>query len=229
MSKHTIVISHYRMGSQLVVMNVCSFVGRFSSGFLIAPLGLWNLIVASSGCCAIIMFCMTAAHNLAGVMSIGATFGLFSGICEHSYTLSVNSEADAFVDIALVAPMMASLASDRSEIGIRMGVGFTLAGDSEWYTLKYFRILSGYIRRFWRLMWFPDRGCFAHQGISLVATVCVCWGEWALFAWCKFVLTSGIVDGHNRKWILRHDAPVTPSERKDGGAKPGKIRAAIAV
>ncbi|KAI4523174.1 hypothetical protein K525DRAFT_222350 [Schizophyllum commune Loenen D] len=106
-------------------MNVCSFVGRFSSGFLIAPLGLWNLIVASSGCCAIVMFCMTAAHNLAGVMSIGATFGLFSGIY-----------------IALVAPMMASLASDRSEIGIRMGVGFTLAGG--WHALIYLRHLQLY-------------------------------------------------------------------------------------
>lgn len=40
------------------------------------------------------MFCMTAAHNLAGVMSIGATFGLFSGICEHRCTFSVNLTAD---------------------------------------------------------------------------------------------------------------------------------------
>ncbi|KAL1748439.1 hypothetical protein HDZ31DRAFT_79580 [Schizophyllum fasciatum] len=92
-------------------MNVCSFIGRFSAGFLIAPLGLSNLIVAASGACAIIMFCMSAVNDLAGVMSIGATFGLFSGLY-----------------IALVAPMMASLARDRSEIGIRMGIGFTLAG-----------------------------------------------------------------------------------------------------
>ncbi|TRM60187.1 major facilitator superfamily domain-containing protein [Schizophyllum amplum] len=95
----------------LVIMNVCSFIGRFSSGFLIAPFGVPKLIAFCSACCAIVIFCMIAVESLAGIISVGATFGLFSGVY-----------------VALVAPLMASLASDRSEIGIRMGIGFTLTG-----------------------------------------------------------------------------------------------------
>lgn len=32
------------------------------------------------------------------------------------------------LDVALMAPMIANLADDVSEIGLRMGIGFTLAG-----------------------------------------------------------------------------------------------------
>ncbi|KAH9475572.1 Aspyridones efflux protein apdF [Psilocybe cubensis] len=95
----------------LVVMNGSSFMGRIFAGFTGGAIGIGNLVVISTAICSILIFCMIFISSVASVVIIAIIYGFSSG---------------AYV--ALMAPMVANLADDFSEIGLRMGIGFTLAG-----------------------------------------------------------------------------------------------------
>ncbi|KAF8884281.1 major facilitator superfamily domain-containing protein [Gymnopilus junonius] len=95
----------------LVILNGSSFFGRIASGFLAGAVGVGNLVIAATFCCSILIFSMIAISSIASVVIIAILIGFFSGVY-----------------IALMAPMVANLADDFSEIGLRMGIGFMLAG-----------------------------------------------------------------------------------------------------
>ncbi|PPQ78770.1 hypothetical protein CVT25_010643 [Psilocybe cyanescens] len=95
----------------LVIMNGSSFMGRIFAGFTGGSIGIGNLVIISTAICSVLIFCMIAISNVASVVIIAIIYGFSSG---------------AYV--ALMAPMVANLADDFSEIGLRMGIGFTLAG-----------------------------------------------------------------------------------------------------
>ncbi|KAF8957730.1 MFS general substrate transporter [Flammula alnicola] len=95
----------------LVILNGSSFFGRIAAGFLAGIAGVGNLVIASTLCCSILIFAMIAISNVASVVTIAIIYGFWAGVY-----------------VALMAPMVANLADDISEIGLRMGIGFTLAG-----------------------------------------------------------------------------------------------------
>ncbi|KDR72268.1 hypothetical protein GALMADRAFT_253094 [Galerina marginata CBS 339.88] len=95
----------------LVILNGSSLFGRLASGFLAAIFEIGNLVIIATASCGILIFSMISLSSVVSVVLIAIFYGFFSGIF-----------------VALMGPMVANLADDVSEIGLRMGVGFTLAG-----------------------------------------------------------------------------------------------------
>lgn len=69
-------------GPQLVIMNASSFVGRLSPAFYVHFVGVENLLIISTFCCAVLILSMIALKTLASVIAIGVIFGFLSGVCE---------------------------------------------------------------------------------------------------------------------------------------------------
>jgi len=95
----------------LVIVNGLSCVGRLSPGFLVRYMSVVTLIVVCTGVCAIMIFALTGVTTVAGFV----IFGILYGFC-----------AGAF--IALMAPLIAVLSDNINELGLRMGIAFTLCG-----------------------------------------------------------------------------------------------------
>ncbi|TFK38657.1 MFS general substrate transporter [Crucibulum laeve] len=95
----------------LVMMNATSFVARMSAGLLAQRLGVMNMITVSTGCCAVLIFCMIALKTVASVVLLAVIYGFFSGIF-----------------ITLMAPLIAILTEDVTELGVRMGISFAFCG-----------------------------------------------------------------------------------------------------
>ncbi|KAF9557283.1 MFS general substrate transporter [Agrocybe pediades] len=95
----------------LVIMNASSCIGRITAALAAAHVGTGNLVVGSTGACCALIFGMIGVKSVASVVIIAVFYGFSSGVY-----------------VSLMAPMVATLADDFSEIGLRMGIGFTLAG-----------------------------------------------------------------------------------------------------
>ncbi|KAJ7658890.1 major facilitator superfamily domain-containing protein [Mycena rosella] len=95
----------------LVIMNASSFVGRLSPGFFARKLGIINMVAAASGCGAVLILCMIALKSTASVIVIGVLYGYCAGVF-----------------VTLMAPLLAILTEDLSELGLRMGVSFAVVG-----------------------------------------------------------------------------------------------------
>jgi len=96
----------------MVILSVASLVGRLSSGFLASPIGVELLVIVSAGCCVIIMFSMIAIKTVASVVIFAVLYGYFSGIF-----------------VGLTAPLLAILADELHELGIRIGVCFAICAS----------------------------------------------------------------------------------------------------
>jgi hypothetical protein len=64
---------------QLSVLNASSIFGRVLPSMIAQYFGVYNLIVPSTLCIGITIFCMAAVTNVAGVMVFAILFGFFSG------------------------------------------------------------------------------------------------------------------------------------------------------
>ncbi|CDO77695.1 hypothetical protein BN946_scf184969.g46 [Trametes cinnabarina] len=95
----------------LVILNACSFLGRLSPGFFANKLGVENITVVSTFVCAVLILGMIGLSSVASVVVIGIIYGFFAG----TY-------------IAMLAPLLAHLTDDMSELGARMGLAFALCG-----------------------------------------------------------------------------------------------------
>ncbi|KAJ6554815.1 major facilitator superfamily domain-containing protein [Mycena capillaripes] len=95
----------------IVIMNVSNVVGRLSPGPLAHRLGVINMIAASAGCSAILILCMIALKSVVSVVLIGVLCGFCSGVY-----------------VTLTAPLIAVLTEDVNELGLRMGVSFSVVG-----------------------------------------------------------------------------------------------------
>ncbi|KAJ7065707.1 MFS general substrate transporter [Mycena amicta] len=96
----------------LVIMNAASFLGRLSPGLFLPSLGHYGvmyLITGSAACSTVLILSMIALRTTVSVVVIGVLYGLASGMF-----------------ITLMAPLVAFLTEDMSELGLRIGVSFAV-------------------------------------------------------------------------------------------------------
>ncbi|KAF9226205.1 MFS general substrate transporter [Gyrodon lividus] len=94
----------------LVIINVGSFIGRFTAGLVTPFTGIINLTIITIVVCAVLIVGMIWLSTAASVVVLGVLYGIFSGM-----------------NIAMMPPMLA-LTSDPAELGVRMGVGLAITG-----------------------------------------------------------------------------------------------------
>ncbi|KAF5350734.1 hypothetical protein D9757_012592 [Collybiopsis confluens] len=95
----------------LVILNVFSFVGRLSPGFLANKIGVPYLITMGMFGCSVVMFGLIGAKSVGSFIVIAILYGYSAGTF-----------------ISLANPFLAGFATDQVEVGARMGIGFTLSG-----------------------------------------------------------------------------------------------------
>ncbi|KIK62268.1 hypothetical protein GYMLUDRAFT_242947 [Collybiopsis luxurians FD-317 M1] len=95
----------------LVILNVFSFLGRLSPGFLVNRVGVANLITMGMFGCGVVMLGMIGAKSEGSFIVVAILYGYSAGTF-----------------ISLSNPLLASFATDQMEVGARMGIGFTLSG-----------------------------------------------------------------------------------------------------
>jgi MFS family permease len=94
----------------LSVMNAASLVGRVASNYLGDKFGGVHVMLPSLFISAVILFFARFVHNLAGLVALSVLYGLVSGGI-----------------VVLPAPILASFATDSSDVGSRMGMAYTIA------------------------------------------------------------------------------------------------------
>jgi MFS family permease len=95
----------------LVILNASSCMGRVTSGYTAAFIGVPNLTVISAISCGSIILGTIGLSSLTSVVILGVLYGYFSGV----YT-------------AMVGPLVAILAPNPSELGGWMGICFFVGG-----------------------------------------------------------------------------------------------------
>lgn len=95
----------------LVIVNTASFCGRFSAGIIAHFIGVVDLTILSTVACAVLLGGMIWLSSMESFIVIGILYGLLSGM-----------------NIAMMAPFMALVATDQSELGVRMGISFAITG-----------------------------------------------------------------------------------------------------
>lgn len=76
------------------------------------------MVVLSTGCCSILIFSMILIKSAVSVIVIAVFYGFFAGMCKSGSTILLFTFYDlSCTDIALLAPLLAVLADDLSEIG----------------------------------------------------------------------------------------------------------------
>ncbi|KAH7918060.1 MFS general substrate transporter [Leucogyrophana mollusca] len=96
-SFYTVIVHTF---PQLVILNASSFVGRFTSGFLVRYIEVPAFITIAAVGCSAVIFGMIGLGSLASSVLIGITFGYFAGVF-----------------IAMMSPLVATLTPDLSELG----------------------------------------------------------------------------------------------------------------
>ncbi|KAG2151400.1 MFS general substrate transporter [Suillus clintonianus] len=95
----------------LTIFNAGSFIGRLTAGIISAYLGVPNTITGCSFISSAIIFSMIGLRSVASVALIGISYGYFAGGC-----------------IAMIGPLISYLTPEISDIGVRMGISFTISG-----------------------------------------------------------------------------------------------------
>ncbi|GIZ39757.1 hypothetical protein CKM354_000312800 [Cercospora kikuchii] len=95
----------------VAILNAGSVFGRTLPNILSDRIGPANVIAPGALCVAIVLFCLIAVHNAAGMIVVALFFGFFSGIF-----------------IALPPVLFVALTKDKSKVGTRIGMGFATVG-----------------------------------------------------------------------------------------------------
>lgn len=95
----------------LTIFNTGSLIGRVTAGVVSAYVGIPNTVIGCSFISSAIVFSMIGLRSVAGAALIGFSYGYFSG---------------GF--IALIAPLVSYLTPEDLDIGVRIGISFTMSG-----------------------------------------------------------------------------------------------------
>ncbi|KAH7103228.1 MFS general substrate transporter [Auriculariales sp. MPI-PUGE-AT-0066] len=93
----------------LSITNAASIVGRIVPNFLADKFGPYNLLTTASTCAAILVFVFPLADSKGGIITFAILYGFFSG----AY-------------LSLTPSVFTALSSHLGEIGVRMGVAWTV-------------------------------------------------------------------------------------------------------
>ncbi|CAK5270740.1 unnamed protein product [Mycena citricolor] len=105
---------HSRHSLQLVIFNGAASVGRLAAGPLASWIGILEIVTFSAFMGSVLIFGMISLKTVVSVVMISIVDGFFAGV--------VN---------ALLPPMLAYLTDDPAEVGLRMGVSFSIEGIAE--------------------------------------------------------------------------------------------------
>ncbi|KAJ6468940.1 MFS general substrate transporter [Mycena sanguinolenta] len=95
----------------LVILNASAFVGRVTPGFFAHSLGIANMVAGSAGCGSVLILGMIGLSNVANTVVLAILYGFSSGVF-----------------ITMLAPLVAVLTDDMTELGLRMGLFFAIEG-----------------------------------------------------------------------------------------------------
>ncbi|OJA21406.1 hypothetical protein AZE42_01920, partial [Rhizopogon vesiculosus] len=95
----------------LVILNASNCVGRVTSGYIATYTGVPNLTIIGTFSCGVIILGMIGLNSLASVVVLGVFYGYFAGLY-----------------VAMLAPLVATLTPDISELGGRMGIAASISG-----------------------------------------------------------------------------------------------------
>ncbi|CAK5271609.1 unnamed protein product [Mycena citricolor] len=98
----------------LVIFNGAASVGRLAAGPLASWIGILEIVTFSAFMGSVLIFGMISLKTVVSVVMISIVDGFFAGV--------VN---------ALLPPMLAYLTDDPAEVGLRMGVSFSIEGIAE--------------------------------------------------------------------------------------------------
>lgn len=87
------------------LLNGVAAIGRVAPTIVADQFGVFSLFVPCAIACGVLIFTWVALNNLAGIIVMAILYGFFSGAA-----------------MTLVAPMIASLTSEVTEIGARLGI-----------------------------------------------------------------------------------------------------------
>ena len=91
----------------LAILNAASVFGRISPNFFADKIGSLNLMIVACFCAGIVCFSIFGAGTPGGLITIAILYGAFSG---------------AYV--SLLSPALIAFATNHTEIGLRVGMGF---------------------------------------------------------------------------------------------------------
>ncbi|KAM5539789.1 hypothetical protein V8D89_006602 [Ganoderma adspersum] len=97
----------------LAILNAGSTIGRTLPVTLADKLGVYNLLIPSILASAVLIFALFGATSTGGVITVAVLFGFSSG---------------AYV--SLIPPLLGMLCTDHGELGLRMGLAFSVVGVS---------------------------------------------------------------------------------------------------
>ncbi|EIW53756.1 MFS general substrate transporter [Trametes versicolor FP-101664 SS1] len=97
----------------LAILNAGSTLGRILPMALADRLGVYNMLLPAILTSAVLLFALFGAADTGGVVAVAALFGFSSG---------------AYV--SLIPPLLGTLCTDLSELGLRMGLAFSIVGTS---------------------------------------------------------------------------------------------------
>ncbi|KAF7305428.1 MFS general substrate transporter [Mycena chlorophos] len=95
----------------LVIMNAAGLVGRLAAAFLVGHIEAAVLVTSAAGACTLVTLSMLFLRTVASAVVIAIFFGFFIGIYA-----------------SLCPSLINSLTDDPSELGLRMGLSYTVEG-----------------------------------------------------------------------------------------------------
>ncbi|KAF4623674.1 hypothetical protein D9613_001514 [Agrocybe pediades] len=91
----------------IVILNASNFIGRLVPGLLINALGTVNMVVASALSASAVIFGMIGLKSVTSVVLIAVSYGFMAGVF-----------------VTLQGPLIASITTDLSHLGTRLGVAY---------------------------------------------------------------------------------------------------------
>ncbi|KLO18301.1 MFS general substrate transporter [Schizopora paradoxa] len=128
----------------LSILNAASIFGRVVPGLYTREVGITNLLLFVGAACGVLNLAMVAVKTVAGFTIFAILYGFFSG---------------AYVSI--MTPMMALLADHPSEIGVRIGIAFTIIGVGPLFGTPVDGALLSSNFTWWKPMVFSGIMCLA--------------------------------------------------------------------
>jgi len=68
-----------------VILNASNFIGRVTSGYIAAVIGVPNLTIVATALSGLVILGMIGLSSLASVVVIGVLYGYFAGVCKYFY------------------------------------------------------------------------------------------------------------------------------------------------